>query len=193
MRLLACFLFLLTVVVARGQAQDDRVVSFSYDVGSSAQYTADLLDYEEDTIFAPNSVDPPFGGPTPALRFLGKGAGSEIETDAISYGYRQHPGDVNGLSLYFGVSAHADGLPGTAVRTELPADRGADIFLSEQNGTNRSNNVWLGLVMQAGARKLGLMELGSANMDWLDMRANAAQFLGIDPLPNPSFLCRLTF
>ena len=45
---------------------------------------------------APNAVDPPLGGPTPALRFMGKGAGSAIETDAFSYGYKQHPRDVVG-------------------------------------------------------------------------------------------------
>jgi hypothetical protein len=187
MRLFALFLLLSTVVVAQTQAQDDRVVSFSYNKISSLQYTADWPDYEEDTIFAPNSVNPPLAGPMPHVRFLGKGAGSEIETDAISYGYRQHPGDVNGLSLYFGVSAHADGLPGTAVRTELPADRGADIFLSEQNGTNRQVYDGNGQLMQAGARKLGLMELGSANIDGLDMRATADQFLGINPLQERAF------
>ena len=176
MRLFALFLLLFTVVVARTQAQDDRVVSFSYNKISSLQYTADWPDYEEDTIFAPNSVNPPLAGPMPHVRFLGKGAGSEIETDAISYGYRQHPGDVNGLSLYFGVSAHADGLPGTAVRTELPADRGADIFLSAQNGTNRQVYDGNGQLMQAGARKLGLMELGSANIDKFTPRFVTIEF-----------------
>ena len=51
-------------------SQDDRVVSFSYNQGSTFQYTPDLPDYEEDTIFAPNSVNPPLGGPTPTLRFV---------------------------------------------------------------------------------------------------------------------------
>lgn len=187
MRLLACFLFLLTVVVARGQAQDDRVVSFSYDVGSSAQYTADLLDYEEDTIFAPNSVDPPFGGPTPALRFLGKGAGSEIETDAISYGYKQHPRDVNMLSAFFSVSPQSTAVAGTAVDIEAANDRGSDIFASELTGSNRQVYDGNGLAMQPGASKLGLAESGSAHIDGLDMRARPSQFLGLTSLPDSAF------
>jgi len=191
MRRSTLLVFLLApLLVAEADAQDNRVVSFTYNEISSQQYIDQLPiyeDYEEDTIFAPNSVDPPWGGPTPQIRFLGKGADSEIETDAISYGYKQHPRDVSTLSLYFGVSAHSEGLPGTAVRTELPDDRGADIFLSEQNGTNRQIYDGNGIAMQASARKLGLMEVGSANIDGLDMRADAGQFLGIEPLLDPAF------
>ena len=182
--------FLAPLLIAEADAQDDLVVSFTYNEISSQQYIDQLpiyQDYEEDTIFAPNSVDPPFGGPTPQVRFLGKGDDSAIETDAISYGYKKHPRDVDGLSIYFAVSAHTDGLPGTAVATEGVNDRGADIFLSEQNGTNRQIYDGNGIAMQAGARKLGLMEVGSANIDGLDMRADADQFLGLDPLPDTAF------
>ena len=188
MRRSTLLIFLLTsLMVAEAHAQDDRVVSFTYNEVASLQYTNQWLTYEEDTIFAPNSVDSPLGGPYPHVRFLGKGAMSEIETDAISYGYKMHPSDVNMLSIYFGVAAFSDGLPGTAVRTEVFGDRAADIFLSEQNGTNRQIYDGNGLAMQAGARKLGLMEVESAYIDGLDMRAGADQFLGIDPLPNSAF------
>ena len=141
-------------VQAQVPSQDDRVVSFSYNQGSTFQYTPDLPDYEEDTIFAPNSVNPPLGGPTPVLRFLGKGAGSEIETDAISYGYKHHPRQVNLLSAFFSVSPQSTGMVGSAVNNEGFDDRGSDIFASELTGSNRQVYDGNGLLMQPGAKKL---------------------------------------
>ncbi|MDG2408154.1 MAG: hypothetical protein P8M53_04000 [Pirellulales bacterium] len=174
---------LVAQVQAQVPSQDDRLVSFSYNQGSTFQYTPDLPDYEEDTIFAPNSVNPPLGGPTPALRFLGKGAGSEIETDAISYGYKHHPRHVNLLSAFFSVSPQSTGVVGSAVNNEGFDDRGSDIFASELTGSNRQVYDGNGLLMQPGAKKIGLMEAGSAHIDALDMRAEGPQFLGIEPLP----------
>ena len=176
-----------TQVQAQVPSQDDRVVSFSYNQGSTFQYTPDLPDYEEDTIFAPNSVNPPLGGPTPARRFLGKGAGSEIETDAISYGYKHHPRQVNLLSAFFSVSPQSTGMVGSAVNNEGFDDRGSDIFASELTGSNRQVYDGNGLAMQPGAKKIGLMEAGSAHIDALDMRAEGSQFLGLEPLPDAAF------
>ena len=172
---------------AQVQSEDDRVVSFSYDRGSTFQYTPDWPDYEEDTIFAPNSVNPPLGGPTPKLRFLGKGSGSEIETDAISYGYQRPPRQVNMLSVFFSVSPQSTGIAGTAVNNEGFDDRGSDIFASELTGSNWQVYDGNGLLMQPGAKKIGLMEAGSAHIDALDMRAEPSQFLGIEPLSEAAF------
>ena len=194
-----CFKFVILFIVVHSVAQfqtqvqaqvpshDDRVVSFSFDAGTSGQYTPNWNDFEEDSIFAPNSVDPLMGGPTPALRFIGKGALSAIETDAISYGYKQHPRDVNLLSAFFSVSRLSEGFAGTAVHTEAVDDRGSDIFASELTGVNRQVYDGNGLAMQPGALKLGLAESVSTNLDALDMRAVPSQFLGIATLPNAAF------
>ena len=190
--LIIIFLFMavfcaVVTAVPRVWAQDDRVVSFSFDADTSGQYTPNWNDFEEDSIFAPNSVDPLIGGPTPALRFIGKGMHSEIETDAISYGYKQHPRDVNLLSAFFSVSPSSEGAAGSAVHAEAFDDRGSDIFVSELTGTNRQVYDGNGLAMQPNALKLGLAESVSTNLDALDMRAEPSQFLGIASLPNAAF------
>ena len=187
-------LFVLSVVIGVAACafvspvcgQSMHPVSFSYDAGSSAQYTPTWPTFEEDSIFAPNAVDPPLGGPTPALRFMGKGAGSAIETDAFSYGYKQHPRDVNMLSAFFSVSPQSTGVAGSAVHTEAFDDRGSDIFASELTGANRQVYDGNGLLMQPGAWKLGLAESVSTNLDALDMRSSPSQSLGIASLPDPS-------
>lgn len=183
--LLACCVAVILIGM-RGSAlaADDALVSFSYDAISSNQYINDWPNYEEDTIFAPNADNIPS---TPDIRFIGKGAGSAIDTDAISYGYSEDPTDIAGLSVYFSVSTVTQGLLDTGVENEPVGDRTSDIYRSEIDGDNEQIYDGNGLGMQPGAQKLGLMEIGSTHIDGLDMRATWDQNLGPQPMPEKRF------
>ena len=167
----------------------DGVVSFSYDAASSRQYIERWPGYEEDTIFAPNHENNPprIDAPRPDIRFIGKGKKSAIDTDAISYGYSQDPRGILNLSVYFSVLPGSLGLANTGVWTEPPVEQGSDIYRSAIDGRNHQLYDGNGLGMQPGARKLGLMEMGSTHVDGLDMRASWDQNLGPQPMNDKKF------
>lgn len=148
----------LTLADTNGAAE---LVSFSFDEGTVDQYRLTHPDHVQDTVFAPSNAW------FPDIRFLGAGAGSEIEVDALSYG---HGIMSSHTDAFFSVDRNSNGLAGTAVAGQAPADREADIFASnfaesntqiyDANGSN-------------GAPNGGLAEPASTNIDGLDMRAQS--------------------
>ncbi len=142
----------------QAQAEWD-LVSFSFNEASAPNYVNNgFLDYTQDTVFSPN--DNWF----PLIRFLGDGVGSEIETDALSYG---HDSDSSLFDAFFSVGLGSQGLPGTDVADEQPpGDRYSDIYASDKSGANTQSYDGDG----SSAQIMGLLENASTGVDALDMR-----------------------